>query len=143
MSNSIKFIGFCMFLALAACDDSSTSISIDTPEESRADKPSNTAVYFPDGGGVEFSKPFTVEKEGPGWKYKEFTLENDWAALSSALRETMKQQGYEELGKVDLQGFENSLSFAKKGSSKKVVYRVKMIKTLAGDKLMLRLSWNV
>lgn len=140
MNYTVKIAGLGVIFALAACDSKS---SVEVPRQTNTASASANVVYLPDGGGVEFENAFVNEKEGAGWKYKEFTFDDDWEVLRGALKETMLQQGYEELGSIDLQGFESSLSFAKKGSARKVNYRVKNIGSVAGEKLLLRLSWNI
>lgn len=142
MSTITRVAGLFVFFALAACDaDNSASKSIEVAKESNKVASSNNVVYFPDGGGIEFAKPFVEEKESPNVRHKVFIVDNDQEWLSSSITETMESQGYELQGSIDLQGFEQAMSFAKPGSVKRVNYRMRKVNSAPGERIMLRLSW--
>lgn len=139
-----RIAGLFIIFSLAACDaNTSSSNSVVAAKESGQATQSDNVVYFPDGGGVAFSKPSVGEQQGPDWKYKEFIVDNDWEVLKSAVTETMEKQGYVSNKSFDLQDFEQGLSFSKKGSLKRVTYRAKKIKSAVGERILVRLSWHV
>lgn len=140
MSRVIRIAGLFVIFALAACDASN---SVGVAGGSSQAAPSDNVVYFPDGGGIEFPMPPVKGDQGSEWKAKEFIVDDDLVGLNSALVDTMQEQGYVRLESLDLQGFEQVLSFSKKGSVKKVSYRMKRINSTMGEKILLRLSWNI
>jgi len=139
MLKCFKVLGFLSFFALVACDDDG---GVSAPQTSTVTNAAKNAIYFPDGGGIEFAKPYVENVKGPGWEYKDLILDENWPELSVAIKEVMMQQGYEDKGEIELLGFEKALSFGKKGSVKRVNYRAKHVKTVMGERVMLRLSWH-
>lgn len=138
MKKIIGVLGFLCIAALSACDNSSSSVDV---AGNLGSKKTENIVYFPDGGGVEFLRPFVEEGGTSDVRHKVFVVDDDWASIVESITDKMQSQGYKLQGEIDLMGFERSLSFAKPGSVKRVNYRMKKVKSAAGENIYVRLSW--
>lgn len=134
---NIKSFAFAVACTLlVGCDSSST----ETVRGDGAQK-TETAIYFPDGGGIDFSKAAISQDKGEGWAFNEYILDQDWPTLYSTIYSIMKEQGYTEEA-IKYPDFQGGVGYFKKdGKGKKVFYRYKFVKTAAGEKLLLRVSW--
>jgi hypothetical protein len=141
MKKRLKIISLFMFCTLAACDSNTTSTSIEVSQESSSVEPSNNVVHFPDGGGIKFSNPYIEKKESPNVHHKTFIVDSNMDSFKALIKEVMEDQGYELQGEIDAQDFEQSLSFAKAGSVKRVNYRMKTTSTVKGERILVRVSW--
>ncbi|WP_237044339.1 hypothetical protein [Aquipseudomonas alcaligenes] len=123
---------------IAGCDGSSSSGSV---SESPAKERSETAIYLPAGGGVDFNKKPIAEAKGEGWVYKEYVFDESWGVIDASVSDILKNQGYlREVSKHP--DFENSMLYTKKSVDGKVYFRYKVTKTLGGEKTLLRVSWT-
>ena len=132
----------CVLVSLvlvSGCNDSSQNKAV---SGSPAKEQSETAIYFPAGGGVDFNKMPIAEAKGEGWVYKEYVLDDSWEVIDSAASAILKDQGYfRELGKHP--EFDNSVLYTKRPAIGKVYFRYKIAKTLSGEKTLLRVSWTI